>query len=284
MSDFSSLLELAAGLNVAYIAVDYSMGYTNIISEKLFEFSQKIEKSFEKSDSILCEKKSLENLKPIVINGKNIGIKIEDIKRKFEKLDTEIKTAKTNLNADMQKDCESKNFSSLSFCMFLFCIISLFLGGISANEKIKMFSSIFNIVIGILLLVYVIIGWTKNDNTYLWKIDYSKLTHSLSCFTIVVILSFIITFLTHYYYLNNLFVMDILRLEQIIYWFNIFFVIFPFLNFIVFAFIIKKKGRTISIKISNMATEIENKCNGVKKEAEKLINAYDFVKLELGEN
>lgn len=280
--NYSSLLELAAGLNVAYIAVDYSMnGYTNILSNKFFEFPEKIKNAFATSESILCEKKTLESLKETGGGIKNlefkkeVGINIEKSIRDFEKLEEKIRNTKIELNNDIQKDCESKNFSSLSFCMFLFCIISLFLSGFysTIDKQFNFFLELFNAVLGIFLFVYIFVGWVKNNNTQIktriLTFDYSKLNHSLIYFLSVLVLSLTASCLIQNY--------DYIISISIIYWINTFLVIFPFLNFIAFVFIIRKKGKFITTKISNEAKEIEKECEQAKKEVEELIIACNFV-------
>lgn len=271
ISNFSSLLELAAGLNAAYIAVDYSInGYTHILSDKLFEFPDYIKKSFQNSDAILCEKKSLESLKSIDINGKNIGLNIEKTIRDFEIIENEIEEAKYALNIEIKKDCESKNFSSLSLVMFLFCLVSLFLGGFDIHTR---FLNLLNTYLGIFLLFFVFIGWTRNsDKIHFTKFfNYSKLSHSIIFFVVSFIISIIITFLTK----------ETLKIQpyftSLMSWVNIFIVLLPFLNFIIFLLLIRNKGKAIIGKIKTKSSAIEIKCNAVKIQSDELKTTYNFV-------
>ncbi len=271
ISNFSSLLELAAGLNAAYIAVDYSInGYTHVLSDKLFEFPEYIKNSFQKSETILCEKKSLESLKEIEINGFSTRFKIEKTIRGFEKLENEIEATKSKLNDEIRKDCESKNFSSLSLVMFLFCLVSLFLGGFDTHTR---FLNILNTYLGIFILIFAAIGWTRNSNKIQFAkvLNFSKLSHSIIFFVISFIISVVITFFTK----ESLKLLP--HFNSFISWINIFIVLLPFLNFIVFLLLIRNKGKSIISKIKSNSSIIESKCEEVKAESDELKTAYKFV-------
>lgn len=281
INDFSSLLQLAAGLNAAYIAVDYSTkGYTQILSNKLFEFPRAIDRSFETCEKILCEKETLNNLNPLeVSSGKSTSVKIEEYKRKFEILEKKINEEKVALKTQIEIECEAKHFSFLSLCMFLFCTTSLFLGGL--EKDFKNLAQLFFCILGFLLLIFIVVGWTrKADKIRAVKfLNYSKLGHAIFVFVFSFFLSFIFILIIN----ENL---VIVKEYLLLFKFNIFylriysiiaFTLFPFINFVVFLLIVRKKGISINKTIADKARLIEKECNILKSDVDKLVNTTELV-------
>lgn len=281
INDFSSLLQLAAGLNAAYIAVDYSTrGYTQILSNKLFEFPRAIDRSFQKCEKILCEKETLNNLNPLeIVTGKSTSVNIEEYKRNFEILEKKINEEKVKLKSQIEIECEAKHFSFLSLCMFLFCTTSLFLGGL--EKDFKNLAQLFFCMLGSFLLIFIFVGWTRSAEKIkaVNTVNYSKLSHAIFVFLFSFILSLVLIFFI------NEFLYDVKRwlllLGLNVFYlrisFLIFFTLFPFVNFVVFLLIVRKKGVLIHKTIVEKAGQIEAECNVLKLKVDNLVSTTEFV-------
>ena len=83
LSNLTPLIELAAGLNIAFVAVEVAKGYTSILLNKVFNFNDVIEDDFSKLESsITFNQKSLELIEPTDIpNIGNTNTTIEETKR-----------------------------------------------------------------------------------------------------------------------------------------------------------------------------------------------------------
>lgn len=265
IGNFSSLFELAAGINIALVAVEYSKAYTRILSDKVFKFPEYIKKSFKECYDIICERETLNNIKPVTIEENNTLDEIERCKRNLELFESSVKEKEENLSSNIHYICESKSFSSLSLWMFLYCVIALFIGGFETNNII--FKTILDLSFGIfsiLSLLFLIIGWFKGEKGSIFKFyDYKSLKHTITSFSICLVLSFLLGVL-------------LVRIDSQIElpfkdWIMPFFVSIPFLNFIAYYYIIKNRAKRISSNISQSVGELEPNGRDVKKRIEELM-------------
>ena len=98
LKDFLSLIELAAGLNAAYIVVGIYQGYTNKLLNNVFNIKQLIDSKFNPiKETINFNRITLDNTEPSEVNGKNTNTQIEKVKRSYEVLCSKI----TKIEQDM---------------------------------------------------------------------------------------------------------------------------------------------------------------------------------------
>ena len=259
ISGFSSLIELAAALNVAFVAVEYAKGYTHILSTKVFGFPTDIDREFDNCHKCVADLETAKNLKPVNIDGRSTAIEIEKCRRDLELLDEEIKTEKKNLMKDIETLCEYKSFSSLSLWSLLFCVTSLFLCGIeSTHGAISHF--IFS-GIGFFSLLFFIIGWFKGDKEKFKYFDYSLLRHAtflfLGVLSIIWLLSYVISdYLAHF---------------NVFHFLIPFFAIVPYFNFIAFFFKVRKKAKKIRLDIKTKATRMDSNYQSTRSTLDVLL-------------
>ena len=128
LSNLTPLIELAAGLNIAFVAVEVAKGYTSILLNKVFNFNDVIMEDFGTlEDHINFNLKTLDLIEPTDVNTGSTNKMIEETKRNYEKARTEVINERQRLFDWAQSNCEFKCFSGLSLMMFLYCCFLLFL-------------------------------------------------------------------------------------------------------------------------------------------------------------
>lgn len=70
INDFSAIIQLAATLCIAFVAVEYVRSFIGVLCERFFKFQDFIAKSFQECRDILTDRDTLEHIEPIVIEGK----------------------------------------------------------------------------------------------------------------------------------------------------------------------------------------------------------------------
>lgn len=156
LQDFSSLIQLAAGLNIAFVAVEVSKSYTSILSERIFNVQEILMERFgELKKMISLNMVSIESLKPTVIDGVGTNSSIESAKRDCEKLLERMNGEEDSIYGKINERCIFKSFSGLSLMMFLFCCTVLFM--------IPFQNHICNFIFTLLVSVYVAVGWMCDD-------------------------------------------------------------------------------------------------------------------------
>lgn len=165
LSDFLTLIQLAAGLNIAFVAVEASRGYTRILSGNVFNINNLLNTSFEDiKDTIFKNRKTLDGISSTEVNGKSTTNKIEGVKREYEKLEKKIEDVITNIKNTSDLKCNFKCFSGLSLMMFFFCFTLLFL------NPFKVISLV--ILITLLILIYSIIGWIFDESRFFCSLKF----------------------------------------------------------------------------------------------------------------
>lgn len=80
LSDLSTMFEIAATLNVAFIAVEYSSSYTTAVARNVFRFYDKIERGITNCRNHIDDE-TINGLNDVLVNGHSISHKIEKAKR-----------------------------------------------------------------------------------------------------------------------------------------------------------------------------------------------------------
>ncbi|WP_350456307.1 hypothetical protein [Macellibacteroides fermentans] len=262
VSNFSSLLELAATLNIALVAVEYAKTYTHILAKNVFKFDVEIESAFKKYEDIFSEKERLSSFQPIFVGGGSTNNMIEEARRKLELFEEKFIAEKDGLHFYVNNACNSRSLSSLSLYLFLFCVLILFLGGIiSINMIVKSIIMQFTL----LSFIYLLIGWFSGEKQkiYLKCFSFSSIRHNLVIFGILFLLALLICCICFIYlpydYTGNLWG-----------YFIIVTVLLPFSNFFVFFFKTKNKAKSIKLHIINQSNSINDDYNIVKEKINNL--------------
>ena len=152
LNDFLSLIQLAAGLNAAYIVVGISQGYTHALLNKIFNIKQQIQSKFEPiKATIKINQETLRHTAPSVVDGKNTNVKIEKVKREYERLADKIDNAEQEIGNNANLICEFRCFSGLSLMMFLYCCTLLFVAPFCSGWFLLPFT--------FFVLTHSVIGW-----------------------------------------------------------------------------------------------------------------------------
>ncbi|SEO61763.1 hypothetical protein SAMN02910431_04618 [Bacteroides sp. AR20] len=264
LNDFSTLIQLGATLNIAFVAVEYAKAYTHTLSEKVFKFQLFIISSFQDCMELLIDKNTLDHLEPIVIEGKSTNNKIEKAKRDRELLVKEIETEQKRLEENVKLMCESKSLSSLSLFLFLYSTTALFLVGITslAPQFIPNFWSVLTFLTTLFLVVGWVLGENEKQQSYL---DFSLLRHSILYFVFSVIISFILSI-----------ILSCCSLEVSVSpcWTYILVssALIPFTNFIAFLIKIKRKAKAVKNEITRCSSEIKAKCTTLNQSIDALLS------------
>lgn len=152
LTDFLTLIQLAAGLNIAFVAVEVAQGYTRILSDKVFNITQLLDNAFQELKStISVNRTTLDNTHSTDVDGKSTTNKIEEIKREYEKLEKKIEQITDDITANSNLKCNFRCFSGLSLMIFFFCCTLIFLAPFNAISLAFLMT--------LLTLIYSIGGW-----------------------------------------------------------------------------------------------------------------------------
>lgn len=265
INDFSTLIQLAATLNIAFVAVEYAKAYTHTLSEKVFKFQDFIKESFRKCYDLLVDRETLGHMQPVNIGGKSTVKQIEKTKREYEIVTKELDTEKERLSVEVKVMCESKSLSSMSLWFFLYCTTALFLSGL---EKYCLYSTkIFWSSLLFFTVLFTIIGWTCGERDKQIKFaDFTLLRHCVIYFAGSSLLSLLITVIL--LFMNTSFLLSDLVWNVIL----ILSVIFPYANFMIYFVKTKRKAKSIKKKITLSASKIEGKCTKLKTSVNDLLS------------
>lgn len=267
VNDFSSIIQLAATLSIVFVAVEYVKSYTSILCEKFFRFQDFVKQSFDECRNILTDFETLSHLSAVDIgNGKTTNEKIEEVKRRNESLNKEIKDEEDRQNQVLPVACEAKSMSSICFYIGLYNIINLFIG--SFEPAAPTFIHSFIICFNALCALYVVFGWFVGEhdskNVFL---NYSTLSHPIYGLVTILVISVGVSLL-----LNNCMV-----LEPFWWVFLCLSISFSYLNFIVFVFKIRTKANKYKKEVCSQKDALSEKCRVVAKAANDLINATSLI-------
>ncbi len=260
LADFSALLQLAATLNIAFVAVEYAKAYTIVLAERVFNFEEFIIRSFDACS--LVDKETLNHLEPVTIDGESTFARIEKVKREREVIVDEIEQTKESLKQQIHVLCATKSLSTLSLWFALYSTLALFNAGL---ENIFDTVPVFWTLLTISTVIYVVWGWWKGEcekqNKYL---DFTKLSHGIMYFCATwVVCYFLAENITSEWLINgiNSNWNSVLMLSAIL----------PFSNFFVFTVKVRNKAKQIRGRIKGSATKMQVRCNQLQEEVQTLL-------------
>lgn len=126
INDFTSIFELAAGLNAAFVVVEYSKSFSKQLYENAFKFDSHIDAEISAPQDLIDEE-TLKGLESVKCGEGNTEQLIEKIRRDKEKLNEFIIAQRDSLKTIAKAACELRSHSGLSLLNFLFCLFLLFL-------------------------------------------------------------------------------------------------------------------------------------------------------------
>lgn len=250
LADFLTLIQLAAGLNIVFVAVEVSQGYTRILSDKVFNTKQLLDKAFKKlTSTISVNSTTLNNIHSTDVDGKSTNTKIEEVKREYEKLQKTIEedTEKIKENTDMK--CNFRCFSGLSLMTFLFCCTLIFLSPFN-NPKLVCLITLF-------FLIYSCGGWFLDESPLYCKLKFVILEYVIGLSVSLGLWLLIRNWVdfTHFMQSADSAIIIVAAL-------------LPFVNFI--AFFLKMIRRVTGIR-----KEIDEKQKSLEKEIERINTKFD---------
>lgn len=261
LDSFSTLFEIAATLNMAYIAVDYSTSFTISVAKNVFRFHAKIDEGLARCKKHIDEA-TIYSINDVNVNGHSIAHKIEKVKIDSSKLSKEIKSLRLELKAYIEEKCKLTCFSSICLQLFLYCIVACFVMGYSVNPTSSTYWSFFITLSAIYTGLIFYIGEIKGK-----FIDFYQ---SVKCNSTVFVLQCLaawgLTALTY----------DQLKpfVDYIWDWLVPLSAIYPFLFFVLFILLLKRNSKTVNADIETKINGVEQKCIKLEKEVSKLASAH----------
>lgn len=268
LSNFATLLQLAATLNIAFIAIEYAKTFTYSLSEIVFQFKDMVKIQIDECKNILPDDESLKSLKPTRIgeNGSTTLTLIEKVKvetfRLRDSLDQEEKkTESRNL-------FEFKSLSAVSLYLFLFCLLSLFCSSICLSEN-KLAHHFFWITFSSLSFLYVLFIWVFGEKEYK-KCKFMNSFLSSFKYNIIVFFVILIVSLTLLLSISSDALFSLLDQNC---WKGITILtsLITFANFVVFFFKTKYKSNKEKKRIAESFETIKNNCTLVKNEYDSIL-------------
>ena len=194
LSNFSSLFELLAGINLAFIAVNYLNDYSNILAQKVFQIEVFIKDNF---DNVLEKINGLRNsVLGLDFNDEKCAHTASKLARDGENHIASLEERSKVVTDEALGKCYFKTFSSTCLWSFLFCCFVLFASGYeSINrsyindlniQKTILFFSLFSYIFFILCWGY---GDTKKKllNKIINKLSYVLIACSVSFLLSIII-------------------------------------------------------------------------------------------------
>jgi hypothetical protein len=171
----------------------------------------------------------------------------------------DIESRKKAIGDNISAFKKTRSFPQLNLWMFLFSLVSLLLAGIE-NECWFSFSRICFCSLGIVTLVFLILGWIfgekKRKNHWLAPIDFSKPRHTINAFFIYLLLSVLLgIFLPPT-------VLDIGNRDSLIWHIaTLIFIILSVSNFVVYFIKMYRKIRPLRKEIKELSNVLkQNEC------------------------
>lgn len=258
INDFNSLIQLAATLSIAFVVVEYAKSYTGIIARNIFKFQDKLQKAIDKCLSHI-DKDTINGLKEAILDGRSIKGEIERVKRESEKLSRELENSKKELDKTIMKKCESQSFSFISLYLFFFSLAALFIAGIKESDYIYKLWFIFSVISG----VFIIFSWCFGEKTKgNYTLIYNSLKKCVYFFVCILAFSCIVAFLPWLWFI------DVAKYSWSVV--IIFTTLLPYMNFVIFAFMIKKKSTHINHEIDSKINSLEARCVALENDVKEL--------------
>lgn len=269
ISDFYTLFEIAASLNVAFIAVEYATSYTESVAKNVFKFFDKIQTSIANCRKHI-DAETIERLDDVKINGHSIIPKIEGVKRESEKLSREIDNLNESLCTAVREKCQLKCLSMTCLHLFLYCLTAAFVGAYEEDNVsfVKVFWTVFFALSVIYISLSFYLGELKDRlANFFQNIRWSALSY---------IVLLLVAYFTSYY------CVDIYYPIISIFWdrFVSITALYPFVFFLLFIGALKHYSKSITEDIKTRTTNLEKRCIALETEV-KTLSTVNQLSLEV---
>lgn len=259
ITDFTSALELAATLNMAFILAEYANSYSLLVLKKFFKFNEMLER-LDKVCRSHIDTNTVESFVAHTVDGYSTQDRIEDIKRKISKKSDSLDKSKQDFQTRFEKDCNAKSFSYISLYMALYCISSLLLAKFTELYVWAFLSwGIFTTIS--LFWMIATFWWGEHENNWL-KVNYCSLKSCTKSYIWIVLTSVVLTLIVqHNFPTFNLHQYPVG--EWIVVLSTI---VLPYLGFIVFVYKVWNVGKHIVEDIKKHYENEESACKDIANE------------------
>lgn len=266
INSFSSLIELAASISIAFVAVEYVKSYTAILCERFFRFQDFITTSFDDCRKLLTDYETLHHIGALDVSGNSVNEIVESAKRKHESLNKEIKETENQKKNEMIIACQAKSMSSLCFFLFLQNVLLLFIGVFEVDQTEITHS--FILIFCILCLLYLLLGWFLGESDKSIKFfNFSSLRHPVRGFLLIVLLSAILALIVHFWFRDGFYIFA----SNYWWYFVTLNVVLSYFNFVVFVMKINKKATKFKESVISQKKELLEKCAQCRQETNDIL-------------
>lgn len=263
LSNFSSLFEIAATLNLVFVVAEHAKQYGSTLTKNFFRSETDIEAKFEEIFSKV-DKESVETMPAIVINNVSTESEIQEVKRNIHKLEESKAARINNFKKITDNRCVLTSFSFISLYMFLYSLTALYVEGLNETAFTKCFWATYTILSLMILCMLYVFGEKENPK-------WIKKTLSLTNCCVLFLLLIGISFLSVFYRL--------LAEPFSVYYWTItvpLSTLLPYLSFVVFLLIIKKRLMELSTTLKKELNDFAEECGKVDAHIHRLKEAYDL--------
>lgn len=260
MSDLCVVIQLLATLTIGFVILGYSEFYYNILMTKFFHADETINNACEECNNLIPDQTSRDLLIPTKLGEGNTAKRIEQLKIDCEKLGPRIKNFKKDSESQLKEKCNTR--SLVSMCLFVFMESVLLLFAPMSKQLYYEETKHFILLFSILCIIYLIVGWVygeKSKNCAFLRFE--SLKHPLIAIGAFFILSIVFALLFSNVNFNDLLWKYLLVLL----------VLFGLINFVVYAFFIKRAITRFKDEVERNKNTILPDCERVKDEYHKLL-------------
>lgn len=260
MNDFLAVDQLLSTLAIGFVILRYSEFFIYVLKTKFFHAEDKINEVCKECSSAIPDKTTRDNLKPIKIEEGSTASQIEQLKINCEKIEKSIEQLQKDAKENLKKNGELRSLAASCLFVFLFSVTLLFLPGVKnvIPQQIHVFIFSFSIFCIIYTIAGEIFGEVNEGKLSIW---FSSLSKTVISFFIIFLISGIASLLPIWVQIEIGCIWKYLYVSLIL---------VGWINFIVYAFIIR--CRIISFKgyVDLQKKSILNECKKVQKEYDDL--------------
>lgn len=260
ITDFTSALQLAATLNMAFILAEYANSYSLLVLKKFFKFNEMLER-LDKACRSHIDTNTVDSFVAHTVDGYSTQDKIEEIKRKVSKKSELLDKSKKDFQDRFEKDCNTKSFSYISLYMALYCISSLLLAKFTELYVWAFLSwGVFTIIS--LFWMIATFWWGEHEHNWL-KVNYCSLKSCTKSYLGIIVTSIVLACIVQHY-------VPTFNLHQIPVgeWLVVLpTIVLPYLGFIVFVYKVWNAGKHI---VEDIKKHYDNEISACKDIANEI--------------
>jgi hypothetical protein len=275
LGDFSSLIELSAALNVAFVTIEYAKSFTRGAVKRFFKFHDLIEQRADLCFKKLYDDLTIEKIHPIRFEGgKTTEGQLHESRRKYNELKKDIEDSQKELHDEVDRVCYSKCLPTLCLFLFLYNVTQLFISAFApetlflGHDRFSFFSCSF-FFLTIFTLLFLCFGWFVAEFKERCVKQFSSLRFVGVVFFICITSSFALGYLNLYDGFTT-FIASIWDFIVVIS------VLLIFINFLVVLFLLHRKGENAKKQIENRYKKLNDDCEERNKDIEKHMHGEEL--------